>query len=532
MILRAYQQSIFNQIIESSLNDLVQLDTGAGKTPVIARLAEHYQDAVIVCHRNILIKQASEKLAMCGLKHRIVASSATKRISASNNINKVGAHYIDPKSRIELVSIDTINSQVKRGKLSINKNSKILLVDEAHHLADDNKWAALADKLGVRCVGFTATPCRGDGYPMIKQYGGFFDRIVQAEGYENNATERLISEGYLAEYSAYLTSVADTAQKYGYGTEYLEGNNKKLKLIGSSYYAYDKWADSKQAIVIESRIANAVDALSYFKRFGINADVIHSNKPQYEIERILQAFEAKKIKVLIAVDMINEGFDVPDADVLILARVVQSFGLYRQLCGRVLRPRKGKCALILDLNGSSIAKHGLPSDPVDWTARQGQIKRKNLTVCKACGLFFKATLTACPECGEHNDIERHKGVGSAMEVHFFDAAMVKRERKRLELEEEKRLKEIEKQKELERSKNTYLEFSTGFSVGIVGKRCKHFYDTLQDVLKKELEPFEYNEFFKRNNSKMGAIDFYAGIITPDFDKHKKEQCLKLYKVKK
>ncbi|WP_350542013.1 helicase-related protein, partial [Psychrobacter sp. CAL495-MNA-CIBAN-0180] len=87
----------------------------------------------------------------------------------------------------------------------------------------------------------------------------------------------------------------------------------------------------------------------------ISAEVIHSQIPQYEIERILQAFESKQIKVLVAVDMINEGFDVPDADVLILSRVVASFGLYRQLCGRVLRPRKGKHALILDLNGDSIA---------------------------------------------------------------------------------------------------------------------------------------------------------------------------------
>ncbi|EGP03002.1 helicase family protein, partial [Pasteurella multocida subsp. multocida str. Anand1_goat] len=73
MKLRNYQESIFQQLISSCTNDLVQLDTGAGKTPIIAKLAEHYKQVVIVCHRNVLVKQASEKLAAFGLTHRIMA---------------------------------------------------------------------------------------------------------------------------------------------------------------------------------------------------------------------------------------------------------------------------------------------------------------------------------------------------------------------------------------------------------------------------------------------------------------------------
>lgn len=40
MNLRPYQKCIFNQLTSSDRNDLVQLDTGAGKTPVMAALAE------------------------------------------------------------------------------------------------------------------------------------------------------------------------------------------------------------------------------------------------------------------------------------------------------------------------------------------------------------------------------------------------------------------------------------------------------------------------------------------------------------
>lgn len=522
MILRSYQNSVLTQVIASDTNDLVQLDTGAGKTPIIAKLAEHYQNAIIVCHRNILIKQASEKLAMCGLHHRIIASNATKRISANNNIAKVGKHYINPRSTIELVSIDTINSQLKSGNLLINKNAKIMLIDEAHHLADDNKWASLAETIGVRCVGFTATPIRGDGFPMIKQYGGFFDRILQAEGYQVNATERLISEGYLAEYSAYYA-------KASYSMDKGESGGKRLYIGSTSVSAYQQHAQGLQTICIEPRIINAGDTAEAFKKAGISAEVIHSQIPQYEIERILQAFESKQIKVLVAVDMINEGFDVPDADVLILSRIVASFGLYRQLCGRVLRPRKGKHALILDLNGDSIAKHGLPSDAIDWTQRQGQVKRKNLTTCDDCGLFFKATLTACPSCGATHDVKlRGENTMSTIEKHLFDASMILRERQKIKAAEARILREEETLKEQQEMAQTYFEYSTIFQSGILGRRCKHFYDALQVYLKRTLSAEDFNLFYKRYNSRMGNAEFYTKAITASFDNNKEQQCKELY----
>lgn len=522
MMLRPYQNSLFNQIISSNTDDLVQLDTGAGKTPIIAKLAEHYQQAIIVCHRNILIKQASEKLAMCGLHHRIIASKATKKIAANNNIAKVGKHHINPRATIELVSIDTINSQLKNGKLLINQNAKIMLVDEAHHLADDNKWASLAEIIGIRCVGFTATPIRGDGFPMIAQYGGFFDRILQADGYQVNATERLISEGYLAEYSAYHA-------KASYNMDKGESGGKRLYISNTSVNAYINYAKELQTICIEPRIINAGDTVDDFKKAGISAEVIHSQIPQYEIERILQAFDAKHIKVLVAVDMINEGFDVPDADVLILSRVVASFGLYRQLCGRVLRPRKGKHALILDLNGNSIAKHGLPSDAIDWTQRQGQVKRKNLTACDDCGLFFKATLTACPSCGAEHEIKlRGENTMSTIEKHLFNASMILRERQKIKEAEARILREEETLKEQQEMAHTYFEYSAVFQSGILGRRCEHFYNTLQAYLKRTLSAEDFNLFYKRYNSRMGNAEFYTKAITASFENNKEQQCKKLY----
>jgi DNA repair protein RadD len=47
------------------------------------------------------------------------------------------------------------------------------------------------------------------------------------------------------------------------------------------------------------------------------------------------------VRVLVTVDVVSEGFDVPAASCAILLRPTQSLGLYLQQVGRVLRPAPG-----------------------------------------------------------------------------------------------------------------------------------------------------------------------------------------------
>lgn len=512
MRLRPYQQNLFDQITRSNTNDLVQLDTGAGKTPVFAKVAEHYKQAIIVCHRNILIKQASDKLAACKIEHRIMGSREVKKIAARNNFEKYGKHYINPRRSIVIVSIDTFNSHMKRSLHVDFTKECVILIDEAHHFADENKWDMLQKFVNGRTVGFTATPIRGDGSPLIKKYGGFFDRIIQADGYENNATEKLISEGYLSQYRAIH------AHDYGQSDTIL---NKTIELSMSPLVAYKKYSNGKQTLLIESRIENANITLAEFKGSGVKADAIHSKLPQYEIERVIDAYSKKQINVLIAVDMISEGFDVPDSEVLILARIVKSFQLYRQLCGRVLRPAKGKTALIVDLNGTTVAKHGLPSDAVDWNEMQGKTKRQDLVICAGCGTFFKARHERCPACGEFHDTSRHTGYAGALKVLLFTANMVEKERKRYKQEKKEEANKI-------KFKTEYLEISPHFGQTIVSKRCNYFFKKIQEELKSELCPLEYNQFFKKNYLNFDSLKFYMNSITPEFDKYSKKQAIAFY----
>lgn len=537
MILRGYQQSIFEQVIATDEDVLVQLDTGAGKTPIIAKLAAHYPHVAIVCHRNILIKQASEKLAMCGVAHHIIGAKQTKRICANNNVEKTGNHHLSPKSSVVLVSIDSFISAEKRGQQIIDtRQNWVLMIDEAHHFAEENKWSAMQAVLNCRAIGFTATPCRGDGQPMLKQYAGFFDRIIQADGYAENGTERLISEGYLAEYECYYyrrETLDDLNNTFDVADNTDDYSKKKVGLGEECIKVLAQFSGDKQTIIIEPRIANADETCAAIKSVGYRAAVIHSELPQVEIERVLSAFDSKKIQCLLAVDMISEGFDVPDADVLILNRKIASFGLYRQLCGRVLRPRQGKQATIVDTHGHAVARHGLPSDPVNWNKRQGLIKRTDLTSCIACGHLFKAVKEACPACGEPNDVDKHGNSNrEALEKHIYTAKQVHAQRRRIAFEQAEKLRKENQKKADEKAAREYFEFTTAFPSGIVGARCRHFYQTAQVELKKALSPKAYNAFFNKNNHRMGNLNFYAGVIDASFDKNQAGQIKRLYEAQK
>lgn len=543
MKLRDYQNSIFQQLISSCTNDLVQLDTGAGKTPIIAKLAEHYKQVVIVCHRNVLVKQASEKLAAFGLTHRIMAANATKRICATNNINKHGAHFISPKSHLVLISIDTWNSHFKREKLHFDFSKEyIILIDEAHHFAEDNKWETMLNTVGGRCIGFTATPVRNDGLPLIKKFDGFFDRIVQAEGYQQNGTERLIAECYLSEYKAYIamagvnynTPLDDLIQQKNRqdfkeseskiydehsglslfknlkkNEDFYKKKSKELYVAASPVGAYLHYGKGKQAILIVPRIMNANDELCIMRKYGVSAEVIHSELPQYEIQRILDFFENKKIKVLIAVDMISEGFDVPDADILILKRKIRSFGLYRQICGRVLRPRAGKMAKIIDLTGYNIAKHGLPSDHVDWENIKINSKmRKPFIFCNCCGHIYSITLDNCPECGSQTPNFKASSEIPFIKSYFYDAKLVEKHRKELRIAEKLRL-EQEARVEKERLFNeTYQDVVMHFGSNLVGQKAKEFFNVFSEQLKTMLKPRQYNEFMNKYRCKLEDFNFY------------------------
>ena len=106
--------------------------------------------------------------------------------------------------------------------------------------------------------------------------------------------------------------------------------------------------------------------------------------------------------MLVNVIVATEGFDLPDASCIIIARPTMSLALYLQMVGRGLRPKPdgGDC-LILDLAANSVT-HGLPEDYREWSLEPRGTQKSGeapIVVCPLCEIASPAASHNCRVCG-------------------------------------------------------------------------------------------------------------------------------------
>jgi superfamily II DNA or RNA helicase len=172
-------------------------------------------------------------------------------------------------------------------------------------------------------------------------------------------------------------------------------------VTGDAIAHYRKLADGQQAIAFCCSIDHANSVCSAFTAAGISAATLLGNTANRD--QIVAAFGAGTLQILVTVDVVSEGFDIPAASCAILLRPTQSLGLYLQQVGRVLRPAPGKShALVLDHVGN-VARHGFPDDHHDWSLADGVRTTSgqsapSVRTCSECFAAFKPA-PECPVCG-------------------------------------------------------------------------------------------------------------------------------------
>lgn len=497
--LRDYQLDIFAQLKASRTNDIVQLDTGAGKTPIEAALAEWAPRCILVAHRNVLIQQISEKLAAFGLEHDTISTEHTRRrCMAAHRVH--GLNYIRRGHATHLVaSMQSIDAAIRHHRFTLDASLPwLIIIDEAHHVLPDNMWGQLRTLFPhARIVGFTATPARMDGESLHVDKGGLFDRLVQASSLGRDSARVLINRGFLSGFVCYAATTTyntlddltprereaklDADAERAMADEWVDGGDRRtfvhtgpggsldwksgvLELMGDPVAEYVRHAPGSRAIMMAPAIKNAEAFARDFRAARIPAACINSTQSPAEIARILDAFRTGRCKVLTNVDMVGEGFDLPACETLIIATRTASFPRYRQWCGRVLRQDAHKQrATIIDLTGM-VAKHGMPDEPVEWDLLNPPCgpKTKHYVPCDACGAFFLFKLEACPECGWHNAwLDRPSGFAPGsyeFDIRFIDQAyrgFVVRERQQAQ--------------DAERMRSELIRPNYGFGSGLIGR---------------------------------------------------------------
>lgn len=373
------------------------LPTGGGKSVILRAIAEGAaakgRRIVALAHRAELVSQLAD---------RHFAHLAPGLIQAGKPET--------PGAPVQVASVQTLARRLDRVQ-----EPNILLVDEAHH-APAGQWSAIRQAWpGAICIGVTATPCRLDGRGL----GESFDALVSGP-----TAAELTAAGHLVPADVYAPSVPDLAgvrmRGGDYSREDLERALEKSNVVGDAVRSYRQLAPGQgTAIAFCASVAHARATAAAFNQAGIPAGVVVGSGRRDERDETLARFAAGEIRVLCSVDVVSEGFDLPEGSVpieaAILLRPTKSLGLYLQQVGRALRPGKRR-AIILDHAGNAL-RHGLPSEARAWSLDGGAPRKTDgetatdgtdLSVrqCLECYAIHEAA-PVCPICGaEHPREER------------------------------------------------------------------------------------------------------------------------------
>lgn len=406
--LRPYQQNGIDRLRQSfaagKKRVVFYLATGGGKT-VIAQAIIGFATAkgkrvAFICNRIELVQQTSRRFAAAGIAHGVVQGD-----------NSFAVH-----SQVVVCSIQTMS----RRRLT---DFDLLIIDEAHGVAGSTAYRELLFKLNaVPVVGLTATPfAKG----MAKHYdelkGPLFEDLVVGATIQGLIADRFLVDVdiYAPEtYQPDLSNVRIVAGDYD-ETELAQAVDKP-KLVGDIVAHWRRLGRGKPTIVFATNIAHSKHIVSQFQAAGVTAEHVDYLTDDDERTAILNRVRNGETTIISNAAMLAEGLDIPQLEVMILARPTRSLIRYVQQAGRILRPFDGKDrALILDHSGTC-ARLGFPTDDLPLELDDGKPKKseskpreKLPSVCSSCGILKQPGQHECPECGfapeRRSDVEQGEG---------------------------------------------------------------------------------------------------------------------------
>ncbi len=409
MKLRPYQIDLKERIIDAwrsgARNILAVSPTGSGKTHLKSDIIKTL-DKVTCCiaHRQELVVQISESLASFDIPHRVIASNQVVRFCAQRHSRLFGRSFVNHNATVAVAGVQTLLRRSDRLTQFLNR-VELWDIDEGHHCLEDNQWGK-ATALFPRAIGLgvTATPLRCDR----KALDGVFDTMIVGP-----SMRELIDQGHLSEYRIFCPpqslnmSAIRTSQGSG---EFVQKDvlreTRSSQITGDVVQHYLRIAPGLRGLTFAVDVQSATDIASAYNEAGVPAAVVSAKTPDNIRVDYLDRLARGDLLQLVNVDLFGEGMDCPALEVVTMARPTQSYGLYVQQFGRVLRTFEGKTDGIVIDHVGNVVRHGLPDTPRAWSlaAPEGRrAKRDNdaipLTTCVECFRPYERVKPRCPYCG-------------------------------------------------------------------------------------------------------------------------------------
>jgi superfamily II DNA or RNA helicase len=335
---------------------IVVMPTGSGKTVLAIKIIEKVNSPTFIVVPTLdLVQQWRERLQAFDIE--------------------IG-EYTGLRKNLEPITVSTYDSAYINAE-NLGNKFKLLIFDEVHHLPAEG-YRQIAEMFASPYrLGLTATYEREDGLHQE------LPRLMGGKVYEIRADE--LAGTYLANYEIERISIELTEEeereykKYykifrnyilsrnigmrspqdfkkivmrsGYDPEAREAilaRNKAERIAYNSRNKLDKIREllnKEDRIIIFTRYNDMVYEIS--KRFFIPC-ITHRTDSR-EREEILKRFRDGKYSALVSSQVLDEGIDVPEANIGIIVSGTGSSREYIQRLGRLLRPRENKKALLYEL---------------------------------------------------------------------------------------------------------------------------------------------------------------------------------------
>ena len=342
--LRPYQVQAIDAVesrrSQGSQAALVLMATGLGKSVVAGELISNEfhrnpnTDVLVLAHTVDLVKQLERSLW----------PMLRKEISTHLWTDGESPAYA---GGVTFATWQSLMGSVRRESLA--RRYSVVVVDEAHHAPAPAYRSLIASLDPNFLIGMTATPWRGDERNLSDIFGEptfSMDIVAGMQG------------GYLAEVD-YRMLVDDIdwqeIQRMSYEGYSIKDLNQKLILpdrdeaMVARVIEQMAHAEPPRVICFCRSIVHAERIRRLFLAHNVQAGVLHSEMPREERFRTLSNFRSGALQLVLSVDMLNEGIDVPDVNIVVFMRVTHSRRIFVQQLGRGLRitPEK-KQVVVLD----------------------------------------------------------------------------------------------------------------------------------------------------------------------------------------
>lgn len=311
---------------------LVVVATGLGKTWLAAFDSRPFKRVLFVAHREEILSQAM---------------SSFRRIRPEARFGRFDGTEKDEGAEILFASIQTLGRAEHLRRFEADAFDYVV-VDEFHH-ASAATYRALLDHFTPQfMLGLTATPDRSDGADLLA----------------------LCDDNLVYQCDLFAGIEADLLAPFRY-----------LGVPDEVDYAKIPWRSNRfdpaaleNALATEARAANALGQFhqhrkgpaigfccsvkhaefmaDYFRARGLRSVAVHSGPTSAPRATSLEQMGRGEIDILFAVDMFNEGVDVPNIGTVMMLRPTESVILWLQQLGRGLRRVEGKVLQVIDYIGN------------------------------------------------------------------------------------------------------------------------------------------------------------------------------------